>query len=514
MLQVNSVASLEFSDDGRWLVSRTRDHQMQLWAVENDSRLRSQETFSDTGLPLQSVKFEPTRVTGRQTRWLLGEVGDGTVLLWDLNAPRNLPRALRGHKGPLTVTSFDPRGKWLLTSCFDGTSRLWDMERLADAKRPVEPRVILHDAHVLTGGFSTAQNRIATFTNRGELRSLDLDQLKDQAIVLPESLPLMNSFLRSRVAFSGDGDSLLLIAARNGGRPPLSKVWRPGDLQAGDRPNLLDTMFPNSIVSPEEIFLLSRYVLSPDRRFLAGLDMSGNIVVVDPLAPNEAEALRIQISQTLNLGNAALGFSTDAKHLVVAQQDIGVKLWDLQSGPARAVPSGEASFPWQKSQDPVPFPGASEGETPRINENSDTTAVACTNDGTLLAAASRGVIWVWERKNDQSFTPLIALRGHSGIVPVLVFTPDGQSLVSGSNDSTVRVWHLKPTPKLDAFVPLLGHKGPITSASISPDGRSLLTTSLDGTARVWTLDRETLLRLAGEMTREPEDSRVKRSSRY
>jgi len=514
-LEIYSVASLEFSDDGHWLVSRTRDHQMQLWAVGNDSRLRVPETFSDRGLPLQSVKFEPTRDTGRQTRWLLGEVGDGTVLLWDLNAPRNVPLALRGHKGPLAVTSFDPRGKWLLTSCFDGTNRLWDLERLADTKRAAEPRVILHDSPILAGAFSTAQNRIATFTNRGKLRSLDLETLKDQSHTFLESKPLVSPFRRSRLAFSGDGDSLLLIATSDMEGPFLSKVWRPGDPKADDRPIPLATMFPNTIMN-EQLFMGSEYVLSADRRFLAGLDLKRNPVVVDFLATNTTEALRIRAWDTSPHFNShpALGLSPDGKHLMVAQKDVGVKMWDLQSPQGRAVPSGEASFPWQNPQKPISLAEATDDGTIMGDDFSDITAVACSTDGKLLAASSRGVVWIWERSGDQSFAPLITLRGHTGAVQALVFTPDGNSLVSGSDDSTVRVWHLKPTPKLDAFVPLLGHKGPVTSASLSPDGKLLLTTSLDGTARVWTLDRETLVRRARDMAAESEESRGGKSSRY
>ncbi len=409
-----------------------------------------------------------------------------------------MPLALRGHKGPLTVACFDPRGKWLLTSCFDGTNRLWDLERLEDTNRSAEPRVILHDAPVLTGRFSTAQNRVATFTNRGELRALDLDSLKDQKLQFPESKLHTSAFPRSGLAFSGDGDSVLVIAAV----PLISKVWRPGDPTASDRPNPLDTMFPNSVLDPLEVFLLSRYVLSADGRFLAGFDMKGNIVLVDPIAPNKAEALRIPVSSTLNLGNGALGFSPDGEHLMAAQRDIGVKVWEVKFPERDAVPSGEASFPWQAPL--KPFPGAAADETSKCNKSFDITAVAISHDGKSLAAAGQGVVWVWERSGDSTFAPLIVLRGHTGAVPVLVFTPDGEKLVSGSDDSTVRVWHLKPTPKLDAFVPLLGHKGPVTSASISPDGKLLLTTSLDGTARVWTLDRKMLLDRAQYMTAEPE----------
>ena len=37
---------------------------------------------------------------------------------------------------------------------------------------------------------------------------------------------------------------------------------------------------------------------------------------------------------------------------------------------------------------------------------------------------------------------LIVLQGHTGEVYSVAFSPDGKSLVSGSNDNTVKVWNL------------------------------------------------------------------------
>jgi WD40 repeat protein len=516
----NSVASLDFSDDGRWLVSLNRDHQMQLWAVTNDSKLRVQETFSDIVLPLQSVKFEPTRMTSRQTKWLLGEVGDGTVLLWDLSAPKNVPRALRGHKGPLTVTSFDPRGKWLLTSCFDGTNRLWDIERLADKKSSAEPRVFLHDSPILNGAFSTAQNknRIATFTEHGELREFDLDTRKDRSNLVLDSAVLPSSINRSCLAYSGDGDSLLLIATSDMQGSNDAIVWRPSSDEIVRSEIPYGIMFPNT--TPYEAMKhfvgWGDYTLSADSRFLAAFDPTKNPVVVDLSAPKTPRAIRVRVFDKAPPfeSSPTLELSPDGKYLVVAQKDLGVKLWGLQSSEGKTVLLGEASIPWQDTEKPVPLPGATEIEIYSAIRSFSISALACSNDGKSLAAASDSLVWLWERSGDQSFKPPTALRGHTDRVSVLLFTRDGSSLVSGSDDSTVRVWQIKPTPKLSAFVPLIGHKGPITSAALNRDGNYLLTTSTDGTARLWALDRDTLLSRAREMEAESAKALTDKPLRY
>jgi WD40 repeat protein len=61
------------------------------------------------------------------------------------------------------------------------------------------------------------------------------------------------------------------------------------------------------------------------------------------------------------------------------------------------------------------------------------------------------------------------------------FSPDGQRIAS--NDGTSRIWNAA-TGKLIGD-PLVGHHGPVRSASFSPDGKSVVTGSEDETARVW-----------------------------
>ena len=74
-----------------------------------------------------------------------------------------------------------------------------------------------------------------------------------------------------------------------------------------------------------------------------------------------------------------------------------------------------------------------------------------------------------------------AFMGHSQPIRSLAFSPNGQQIISTSDDGTVRLWDRAGKLILE----LKGHTGPVYSVAISPDGRSILTGSMDNTARLW-----------------------------
>jgi WD40 repeat protein len=63
-------------------------------------------------------------------------------------------------------------------------------------------------------------------------------------------------------------------------------------------------------------------------------------------------------------------------------------------------------------------------------------------------------------------------------------SPDGQQILSASDDRTLRLWDLASERLLVTFT---GHGGPVTSVVFSPDGRRVVSTSADKTVRVWGL---------------------------
>ena len=79
--------------------------------------------------------------------------------------------------------------------------------------------------------------------------------------------------------------------------------------------------------------------------------------------------------------------------------------------------------------------------------------------------------------------PLKAIFGrHTDFVPSITFSPDGQTLASGSWDRTIRLW----TPHTGQLkTTLIGHTSNIHSVAFSPDGQTLGSVSGDTTIRLW-----------------------------
>ena len=90
------------------------------------------------------------------------------------------------------------------------------------------------------------------------------------------------------------------------------------------------------------------------------------------------------------------------------------------------------------------------------------------------------------------------LHGHAGWVRSVCFSPDGNTLASGSTDRTIRLWALA-SPNAEPIV-LTGHDGSIKSVAFSPDGKSLASASADQTLRLW-LTFEALHELACQKVR-------------
>jgi len=75
--------------------------------------------------------------------------------------------------------------------------------------------------------------------------------------------------------------------------------------------------------------------------------------------------------------------------------------------------------------------------------------------------------------------------GHTDWVRAVAVTPDGQHIISGSEDRLVKVWSVDSKSLVSICT---GHTQPVYAVAAMPDGQRILSGGFDDTVRVWLLD--------------------------
>ncbi|GAC1593425.1 MAG: hypothetical protein NVS3B19_15600 [Ginsengibacter sp.] len=88
---------------------------------------------------------------------------------------------------------------------------------------------------------------------------------------------------------------------------------------------------------------------------------------------------------------------------------------------------------------------------------------------------------------------LLTLKGHSDHINTALFSPNGQKIVTSSDDETVKIWDSKSGDLITNF-----HIDGVSYAVFSPDNQSIITCSKDGSSRVWNAStKQLMLELTG-----------------
>lgn len=109
-----------------------------------------------------------------------------------------------------------------------------------------------------------------------------------------------------------------------------------------------------------------------------------------------------------------------------------------------------------------------------INSSGDWIGFGCSRMGQLL-------VWEW-----QSESYVFKQQGHFNNMASLAYSPDGQYIVTGGDDSKVKVWN---TNTGLCFVTFTEHTSSVTNVTFTTSGFVIVSASLDGTVRAFDLHR-------------------------
>lgn len=110
--------------------------------------------------------------------------------------------------------------------------------------------------------------------------------------------------------------------------------------------------------------------------------------------------------------------------------------------------------------------------------------------GIGVGAGVAGGVWAlvpgsaaWRILHDRAIRTFI---GHSKWVWSAVFSPDGRTVLSGSDDGKSKLWDVATGKEIRTYSPDFSHT--VICVAFSPDGRMMLTGGSDGTTTLWDID--------------------------
>ncbi len=275
------------------------------------------------------------------------------------------------------------------------------------------------------------------------------------------------------VAISADGQTII-----SGGEDGTVRLWPRED-------RLIRQVF----VRGQDGGILD-VAISPDAQTIISVSRRGIIRLRDFYTGQLLKTLAVPEGFTRS------AISADGQIIVTGSGDGTGQLWDGQGNAIASIRGDESGFgfyPLAISSDGQRIVSGSEDGTLRLLDRSGNPigqpmrggheglhSVAMTPDGqTIVTASEDGTVRLWDRSGNPIGQPI---KGHESEVYAVAISPDGQRIVSGEYDGTVRLWDRSGNP---IGQPFTGHRGTVTSVAISPDGQYVVSGSMDGTVRFW-----------------------------
>lgn len=415
-----SIFTTAFSSTGDTILTVSDYGKHTLWDISGDPALVFRSLIQGN-----EVVFSPSG--GTILTW--NNYEDGKTRLWNLSGDtlKVFPEQLSGF----STAAFSPDGRLIVTIGSDTKVKLWDLEgKLLETFSG-------HTSQIHSVAFSPDGKYIVSGSEDGTAKLWPVSP----------TFSGMGSVLS--IAFAPDGQSILT----GGSRDRKARLWSTSGQEV--------KVFEGHISGIQEV------AFSPDGQLIAtgGDDNSAKLWNI------EGEL------QTTFLGHRgvveSVAFSPDGQYVLTGSGDGSARLWNITGDSLHTFPVNKGSVnsvAFSPDRESILTGSGGIGRTAMGNRTRPLRGDSSIPDN---------IVTLWNISGDS----IRNFIGHSAPVRSVAFSPDGKSILTGSDDSSAIIWSTSGA-LLHKFS---GHSGGIKSVTFSPDGQSILTGSTDGRARLWSI---------------------------
>jgi WD40 repeat protein len=467
------VYGIAWSSDGKYIVSCGSDQTAQVWSASTGTRLF---TYKSHRAEVLTVAWSP-----HDMRIASGS-SDTTVQIWNATTGKNL-LTYRQHADAVYSVAWSHDGMRIASGSSDKTAQVWD---------------VATGSHI----YSHAQQDDAVNSLTWSPDGTYIASANGIAVQIWKTFNLLNYTKHTGLVYSAAWSQNGKYIASSGSDKTV-QIW-----------NASTGSYLFTCTGHQDT--VNTVAWSPDNTRIASASGGSDQTVQLWDAATGSHLLTYKTYSGLRsalaysgLGNT-LTWSPDGTRIASADSFFKIQIWDASTGTHLFDCSGHTyhitCVAW--SPDGARIASGSEDGTIQIWNAStgthiftypndvtygDRYSIAWSSDSTHIASArssnplglklpshtnSKGAVHVW---NVGTGSQSVIYTGHTGAVNNMMWSPDGTSIASASEDNTVHIWNASTGTHRFTY---REHIAPVFSVMWSPDGKFIASAG-DETVRVW-----------------------------